>query len=703
MGSTLLCETCRPTLSARTSPFDREYIDVNDVFPSMAGQDGPDALDASVLRQSATEGCIGCQVLIDGADKYFVTFRDRFPNIKSFKALRFLPLSDLLTARFVFPADEEVPDDVLLDDASFEYYVPFYNEQAFSEATVDWKAFAWAGHLQTEALSPSRLAIIRAWRNLCKDKHEKCGDTTNVPLPTRVLEITREDGRAENVMVRLVETNGARGEYFALSHRWGDPSCQPLRTLKGNIEHFKEGIAMESLPRSFRDAITVTDKLGVRFLWIDSLCIVQDDKDDWAVEGARMTEVYSNASITIAAANADNSTAGFLRAGDLESSDEGHALKVKISDIEGLVYVRRRQHRKRGLDGGAMFGNTSWSPELDSVLHSRAWCFQEQILPPRLLEFLQHEVVWTCCTMTKCECRGGAFERPGYDRVQLRQLHQQPIEQVKDAWYQCVTYYSSRNLTYFSDRFPAVSGVARFFGENVFAEHFERVDYIAGLWSDSMIDDLQWMVMARGPDVQEYDHSQSEVAPSWSWASVPDKVGWNPRGGGCLGDYDVNNEAQVVNLPMVKDNIKHFEGYGALVDFDAPLALAGFQMPVKFIPSEKVGPLLIPEGFEQAESMDLSTQDGQQEFCKALDLDVRPDHNWASMGVKEGEELVLFLMATKSTGAWIPSHCMLVAQKIEDASLADYQVYRRIGFAICSANTEVYDFAGRGQEFLILR
>lgn len=148
-------------------------------------------------------------------------------------------------------------------------------------------------------LSRECIAMMSEWVNTCKATHELCRIDHSPWLPSRLLEV----GQDGNV-IRLVETRSydVRGPYAALSHMWGDMSREPpLRTLVSNYEDMKAGIASTNLPRNFQDAMTTAHFLGIQYVWIDSLCIIQDLSSDWEKEAATMHQVYKYAHLTIVA------------------------------------------------------------------------------------------------------------------------------------------------------------------------------------------------------------------------------------------------------------------------------------------------------------------------------------------------------------------------------------------------------------------
>src|SRR5271154_7113046 len=176
---------------------------------------------------------------------------------------------------------------------------------------------------------------------------------------------------------------------MALSHCWGGTSTATL-TMK-TMTTFLDSIPLRTLPRTFRDAIDIARRLSSPYLWIDSLCIIQDSEDDWRHESAMMGEVYRNSWCTIAAARASNSNMGCyvdrnpvpLRIcklpGNLFSTDPGEK-----------IYVYRYE-----LD--------CWDDINHAPLNSRAWVLQERILSPRVLHYGSEQIFWECQTHSATE------------------------------------------------------------------------------------------------------------------------------------------------------------------------------------------------------------------------------------------------------------------------------------------------------------
>ena len=187
--------------------------------------------------------------------------------------------------------------------------------------------------------------------------------------------------------VQLVENNEVNFDqfsislpgYMALSHRWG--IAHVLSTKQDNIQSHYAGIPIADLPRTFQDAVFVCSTIGLSFIWIDSLCIIQDDDKDWEREAEMMGDVYANAFCTISATAAEGSTDGFLKPRELTAPirlDQSHPFFVT--------------------DGANVREDVN-----KSNLNSRGWVFQERYLSPRILHFAKSQVYWECGAGVHCE------------------------------------------------------------------------------------------------------------------------------------------------------------------------------------------------------------------------------------------------------------------------------------------------------------
>lgn len=329
----------------------------------------------------------------------------------------------------------------------------------------------------------------------CHGEHQRCRAKSVFYLPRRVLKIRPGNSSPD---IALIETESQpNGRYACLSYCWGP--YQPLRTLKGNLEDMKGGISWSSLPRSFQDAVFVARELDMDYLWIDSLCIIQDDVEDWAAESAAMADVFNNAYVTISANVAGSCDAGFLRELQFTEFKEIHGQGHDGTRLN--VYVRRSQPHQD-------FNRYFPKKVENNPLGTRAWALQEYLLSPRSLQFGPSEMVWECNTSTHCECE--AFPYDSAKQGFLPALNQLSSDQVLMQWLGIVDEYMCRNLTFESDRFVALSGIAKL------VQSVLQCEYYAGLWQSGFVGGLAWYTR----NTEQQKRPEKYQPPTWSWASV---------------------------------------------------------------------------------------------------------------------------------------------------------------------------------------
>jgi hypothetical protein len=231
-------------------------------------------------------------------------------------------------------------------------------------------------------------AVLRAWVERCNKKHKCQGAITKNNLPSRVIDI----GEASKDPLILRDSKEIDAlSYIALSHCWGkhehgQEECKC--THKDNFNQRKVGFQVEHLPKTFQDAVELTRQLGKRYLWIDSLCIIQslDGKktDDWKKESKRMEMVFSSAYCTLAATSAEDSHEGFLR---LRQSSQ--PLQLETED-GGRLYVSKEVDN--------FFEDIEKAP-----LNCRGWVLQERVLSRRIIHFGAKKTYFECGEGVYCE------------------------------------------------------------------------------------------------------------------------------------------------------------------------------------------------------------------------------------------------------------------------------------------------------------
>ena len=301
--------------------------------------------------------------------------------------------------------------------------------------------------------SDDSFSRAQEWLSQCCSSHTLCNQKLGRLLPRRVIDVSGGS-------VRLVEIQTQIDRYIALSHCWGDsrpPCLTTLSTIKTNLC----AIEWESIPDTFKHAIQITRKLGVRFLWIDSLCIVQDDNLDWEEESSKMASIYRNSYLTICATQAPSDDYGLwpslpvstLHKVTIQKEEKSYEIWFREDQVAYAVHLR------------AMHIIPVWEcVRVLSPIATRSWTFQEQILSPRVLHFGNGELLWECMEGSTCECSStGDFNWSYPHRNEKAEIYKVlssgDPEKITDLWRSLVEQYSRLSMTLSKDMFPALSGI----------------------------------------------------------------------------------------------------------------------------------------------------------------------------------------------------------------------------------------------------
>ncbi|RDX49067.1 HET-domain-containing protein, partial [Lentinus brumalis] len=373
-------------------------------------------------------------------------------------------------------------------------------------------AYILARNLILDVGSPHTLALAKKHLKNCQGTHDRCTHLNPVSysLPTRLIDCT------DPTHSRLISTEGAHCSYSyaALSYAWGGD--QRYKTTTSNISAYLNEINSAHLPPTILDALTVTRALGLRYLWIDAFCIVQDSEEDKKHEIKRMGDIYRGSYVTIIAGNAKGVSEGFLQDRDATSSI---TLPFICPDTEGRVGK---------LHFCPLFQNYSTllmppcTPFENEPINTRGWCLQEYLMSPRALFFttntLQYHCQTTVANLGEAFCDSHRNLRlpdqlfRSNDATTSLEPSLQERHRGRTVWWRIAMLYALRATTVPSDRFIAFGGVADMFGR------FLRTEYVAGLWRSTLVDDLLWsMNEGRGGDAAR---STEYLAPSWSWAAL---------------------------------------------------------------------------------------------------------------------------------------------------------------------------------------
>ncbi|PNP60396.1 hypothetical protein THARTR1_00420 [Trichoderma harzianum] len=352
--------------------------------------------------------------------------------------------------------------------------------------------------------------------------------------PTRLIHV---GGRRASSLIRLVESNTnadmaeAPQPYLALSYCWGK-TPPALKTTRSNYSHLKTCISYDAMPKAYQDTVRVARALGVKYIWIDALCIIQDDVADWEKESQVMAEIFRNSLVTLIPLGTNSSDQGFL--------ERSPSIKIPYHsaewNISGSFFLRHIPFAY-GYAEPALRGAPSWSDgplsfEIrSSAWNTRGWTFQEGMFTMRKLYIGQLMMHWDSLKpldiiRTEDYIINDKLKR--LDRTEPSIVHTSTPWRGDcdyEGWYSPMPKYSKKKLTYATDRLPAVSSYAK-----LIASKSGDV-YLAGLWKENLHRGLLWIIhwYSRWTFRQLkwfLERPLQYIAPSWSWARISTKFSW---------------------------------------------------------------------------------------------------------------------------------------------------------------------------------
>lgn len=261
---------------------------------------------------------------------------------------------------------------------------------------------------------------------------------------------------------------------------------QPLCTTPTNFKEHQNGIAFEDLPRTFQDFVNIARSIGIKYIWIDSLCIIQGNSRDWHSEAEKMGDVYRNAAFVIAASGAEDSSQGLFINDRL--AEKVYRLPYRTAaEVKGTFNIVQSPNE------------SDWHPA-HGPLETRAWALQERYLARRLITFMPRGITWRCSSMSVNEA-GESF-------LDFRR---------NKSWFLLLSEYTRRALTFPSDRTEAIRGVAEEY------QGSRKARYIPdnGVWEDQLTDQLLWF-----KDGPFFDNGRLSHKPSWSWITTGSAKIW---------------------------------------------------------------------------------------------------------------------------------------------------------------------------------
>ncbi|KAF5642991.1 hypothetical protein F25303_6363 [Fusarium sp. NRRL 25303] len=360
------------------------------------------------------------------------------------------------------------------------------------------------GRICTADYEPnSYLTLIQRFLERCTKSHQACGADKMYEMPTRVIEVG--DAKQGDLPRLVVTGQSMKEKYLALSYCWG-PGTDTFTLNHKTMEGMMKGIDESRLVAAHRDTIALARQLGIRYIWIDALCIIQGDKDDWERESKLMAKVYGHATLTI--------TAG--RSGDARNSFIANTYKQSAPCCEFPL-------------GDGIGGNVIVGPLRSTdygVTETRGWCCQEKRLSRRVVFFGKEQLLFLCRS-------SGYSEDRSYQEGKSVLLHsflkngngspQSTRDRLLQYWDEIVVDFSRRQLSNPHDIFAALASIAEPISKAL------QSRYLAGLWEGDLVRCLLWRPGYRvssffGPATRPLPTIFATApvirAPSWSWASI---------------------------------------------------------------------------------------------------------------------------------------------------------------------------------------
>ncbi|KAH8805109.1 heterokaryon incompatibility protein-domain-containing protein [Xylogone sp. PMI_703] len=358
---------------------------------------------------------------------------------------------------------------------------------AFTNDKDNAARFVTARQLQPEVNTDAAQKQIKSWLAECSH-HDSCPAQPESILPTRVIEIDPPNSSGKP---RLLVSEGKRGKYVALSYCWG---TNPYGSLGlSNLEEYTKHLDLEKLPQTLRDAITITKSISIPYLWVDSLCILQDSEFDKQHEISMMKTIYENSFVTIVAASSESVTHGFL------------------------------QTRRKPLES-----DVEYDESLEPI-NKRAWTLQEQLMSHRYLIYASNTLQWRCKVGVR-----NLGDSLHIDPYSVENRYSETFSALAKStagqetelkrWLRIVHIYSWRLASHSCDKLNAIAGIAMEFS------YMLGPGYYAGLWKFSLLWQLTWSTLNWYQSPYLITRPTVYRAPSWSWASVDGRISYDKAG-----------------------------------------------------------------------------------------------------------------------------------------------------------------------------
>ena len=516
----MLCATCR-------SVFESSYAD------NKSKGRGKHHLTRSDLIDAAADNCPICSAILRGQQGFLPSTSKAQGEFTHFEfdmyAWESLVMSNFTILRFTIPQAKSPEHEFMLVPLN---QIPNSTIFSANERSLNSSVDNRSTHTADSLRDHNVMRLAFSWLRACLKTHTSCrsahqdlafsesegNEATDTHsegvqwFPKRLLEIRKDN-------IRLIETDEEMpaSSYATLTHCWGkDPTFHTLTA--GNLSEMKAKIPPCMLAQTFQDAISVCAYLGIRYLWIDSLCIIQRGEgsaEDWKYHVIAMRKVYTCGIINISADRASSANDGFL------GRRNHHLIAQTIISYNGSL------HQAVDLEMARL--NLAESPTA-----KRAWILQERLLSPRVLHFTEQQLFWECCSLRlACETFPSgtpelhAQKTKNMAPFNIGELDQKDLDstashrqRVLVSWYHILEDYSSRQVSMpGKDKFFALAGVV---------EHVQQElgdEYIAGIFRSEFPLGLLWFASPSATEDRNQlplDHTYR--APTWSWASLDKAV-----------------------------------------------------------------------------------------------------------------------------------------------------------------------------------
>ncbi|KAF1850450.1 uncharacterized protein K460DRAFT_390954 [Cucurbitaria berberidis CBS 394.84] len=411
--------------------------------------------------------------------------------------------------------------------------------------------------------------LLRQWVHDCNSNHI-CEPKSLISMPTRLIDLkTRGDPNDLNL-----DCSAHRQDkrYVALSHRWGDPDKhKSICLLKDNLEQWQRHINLSKLPQTFQDAVNITRQLGLRYLWIDSLCILQDSENDWKTECQRMEDVFSFANVTLSATCSSGVKDGFIRPDSIQNFRRRTAYP--------LDFITRDRERTRFYLCDAI---DDFKRDVeDSELSTRGWVFQERALSRRIIHFTKTQLYWECGegirseTLNRlCNSKSAFMSDPEFPTSMASQYKGMRIKFFEEIYRR----YSEKSFTYEADKSLAMAGIERRL-ERVFKATAwygilhdpNDLSYLRRslLWRTSPPAENREAALKPGSLTYSIKYPADRQVPTWSWMAVKSSIEYMPAP---FGEMDWNLDLDLEFAPSTtKDIIQRKQPTGILRGTKLPI------------------------------------------------------------------------------------------------------------------------------------